>query len=117
MVMTRWSTKDITGQLLKSMSADDADKWKVIKFPAILPSGKPCWTEFWKLKELQRTQATLAGARWNAQYMQEPTSEEGALIKRDWWQDWPHQRPPKVCLLYTSPSPRDGLLSRMPSSA
>ena len=25
--------------------------------------------------------------------------------------------PPKDCLLYTSPSPRDGLLSRMPSSA
>ena len=24
---------------------------------------------------------------------------------------------PTVCLLYTSPSPRDGLLSRMPSSA
>ena len=24
---------------------------------------------------------------------------------------------PKLCLLYTSPSPRDGLLSRMPSSA
>ena len=23
----------------------------------------------------------------------------------------------KACLLYTSPSPRDGLLSRMPSSA
>ena len=27
---------------------------------------------------------------------------------------WPN---PSVCLLYTSPSPRDGLLSRMPSSA
>ena len=27
------------------------------------------------------------------------------------------QREVKVCLLYTSPSPRDGLLSRMPSSA
>ena len=24
---------------------------------------------------------------------------------------------PRTCLLYTSPSPRDGLLSRMPSSA
>ena len=24
---------------------------------------------------------------------------------------------PQICLLYTSPSPRDGLLSRMPSSA
>ena len=27
------------------------------------------------------------------------------------------QGKPKTCLLYTSPSPRDGLLSRMPSSA
>ena len=29
----------------------------------------------------------------------------------------PNARPWKTCLLYTSPSPRDGLLSRMPSSA
>ena len=28
-----------------------------------------------------------------------------------------HVVSPKACLLYTSPSPRDGLLSRMPSSA
>ena len=27
------------------------------------------------------------------------------------------ERPGTGCLLYTSPSPRDGLLSRMPSSA
>ena len=27
------------------------------------------------------------------------------------------ERPIRICLLYTSPSPRDGLLSRMPSSA
>ena len=87
-VMTRWSTKDITGQLLRAQMADDADQWKVIKFPAIMPSGKACWPEFWKIKELQKTQATLTPSRWNAQYMQEPTSDEGALIKREWWQDW-----------------------------
>ena len=29
----------------------------------------------------------------------------------------PEDAPPAPCLLYTSPSPRDGLLSRMPSSA
>ena len=29
----------------------------------------------------------------------------------------PNFEPFKICLLYTSPSPRDGLLSRMPSSA
>ena len=28
-----------------------------------------------------------------------------------------HRTPDRLCLLYTSPSPRDGLLSRMPSSA
>ena len=28
-----------------------------------------------------------------------------------------NQTRPDICLLYTSPSPRDGLLSRMPSSA
>ena len=28
-----------------------------------------------------------------------------------------HDQSSKRCLLYTSPSPRDGLLSRMPSSA
>ena len=28
-----------------------------------------------------------------------------------------HEGQPQGCLLYTSPSPRDGLLSRMPSSA
>ena len=29
----------------------------------------------------------------------------------------PHKEEDQTCLLYTSPSPRDGLLSRMPSSA
>ena len=32
--------------------------------------------------------------------------------------NYPWEHPPLyTCLLYTSPSPRDGLLSRMPSSA
>ena len=30
---------------------------------------------------------------------------------------WPEVLPPNTCLLYTSPSPRDATLSRMPSSA
>ena len=87
-VMTRWSTKDLTGQLLKAQSEPKADQWEVIEFPAILPSGKPCWPEYWKLDDLQAVKATLPGSKWNSQYMQNPTSEEGALIKREWWQDW-----------------------------
>jgi len=26
--------------------------------------------------------------KWNAQWMQNPTSEEGSLIKREWWKVW-----------------------------
>ena len=42
-----------------------------------------------------------------------------ALEGRDWVEFWGIEPNPSVetCLLYTSPSPRDGLLSRMPSSA
>jgi predicted phage terminase large subunit-like protein len=31
---------------------------------------------------------------WQAQYMQNPVSEEGALIKREWWQIWDRDDPP-----------------------
>ena len=34
-----------------------------------------------------------------------------------YWMDWDNSYFTMSCLLYTSPSPRDGLLSRMPSSA
>ena len=95
-VMTRWSVKDLTGQLIQSMSSDEGDQWDVVELPAILPSGKPVWPGYWSLKELEKTKASIPVSNWNAQYMQQPTAEEGALIKREWWQDWPHKHPPKI---------------------
>ena len=57
-----------------------------------------------------------------------PKTEEtvfGAFVPEPDWKTTPNEagelpiQPDKdsICLLYTSPSPRDGLLSRMPSSA
>ena len=88
LVMTRWSTKDLTGILLKQQGDVKADEWELVEFPAILPDKKPVWPEYWKIDELEKVQATLPVAKWNAQWMQKPTSEEGALIKREWWQKW-----------------------------
>jgi len=88
LVMTRWNTKDLTGQLLGGQGDVKGDQWEVIEFPAILPSGKALWPEYWKLKELERVKASISLQKWNAQYMQNPTSEEGAIIKRDWWKRW-----------------------------
>jgi predicted phage terminase large subunit-like protein len=86
--MTRWNTKDLTGKLLGAQREAKADQWDVVEFPAILPSGKPLWPEYWKKEELLGVKASVSLTKWNAQYMQNPTSEEGAIIKREWWNRW-----------------------------
>ena len=88
LVMTRWNMKDLTGALLRSQKALKSDQWEIIEFPAILPSGKPVWPEYWKLEELESVKASLSIGKWNAQWMQNPTAEEGSLIKREWWRKW-----------------------------
>jgi predicted phage terminase large subunit-like protein len=94
LIMTRWNEKDLTGKLISAQKEVKADQWEVIEFPAILPSGKPVWPEYWNIKDLEGVKASIPGSKWNAQYMQKPTSEEGALIKREWWQDWEHDEMP-----------------------
>jgi len=89
LVMTRWSKRDLTGQIInKSIEREGSNEWEVIQLPAILPSNKTLWPEFWKREELDALRAELPVSKWNAQYQQDPTSEEGALIKREWWQEW-----------------------------
>jgi len=95
-VMTRWGTRDLTARLIKSQTSHNADKWEVIEFPAILPSGKPLWPEFWKIEELEAVKASLSLQKWNAMYQQQPTNDEGAILKREWWKVWPSDEPPPV---------------------
>jgi predicted phage terminase large subunit-like protein len=95
-VMTRWSKLDLTGQIVSQMDRnEDVDKWEVIEFPAIKDDGTALWPEFWDVEELLAKKAGLDIRYWNAQYMQQPTSEEGALIKREWWQIWDKESPPQ----------------------
>jgi predicted phage terminase large subunit-like protein len=93
-VMTRWSKKDLTGQVVKAAAQRQGEDWEVIDFPAILPSGEPLWPEFWKLDELTALRQELPNAKWQAQYMQQPTSDVSAIIKREWWQWWEDDSPP-----------------------
>ena len=50
---------------------------------------------------------------WNGQFVHYSEYER----KQPQLEPKPFVADPQGCLLYTSPSPRDGLLSRMPSSA
>ena len=93
-VMTRWSKRDLTGQVVKSSAQRGGEDWEVIEFPAILPSSKPLWPEFWSKKELEALQKELPHAKWMAQYQQNPTSETSAIVKREWWQVWEDEEAP-----------------------
>ena len=94
-VMTRWNTADLTGRLLNRQTESHSDQWEVVELPAIFEdSGNVLWPEFWKKEELESVKASIPVSKWNAQYQQNPTSEEGAIIKRDWWQLWEHDEPP-----------------------
>jgi len=93
-VMTRWGRRDLTGQVLKAAAQRDGEDWEVVEFPAILPSDKPLWPEFWSYEELSALRNELPNPKWQAQYQQSPTSESAAIIKRDWWKIWEHEDPP-----------------------
>ena len=96
-VMTRWSDKDLTGQLLRAQGMDkDADQWEVVELPAIMPSGKACWPQYWSLKDLEAVKASIPVAKWNAQYQQNPTGDETAILKREWWKVWEKDKVPNL---------------------
>jgi hypothetical protein len=74
-VMTRWSKRDLTGQILKNSEKDGVDQWEVIDFPAIMPSGTLFGPDFGLKEELEALKAELPVSKWEAQYQQNPTSE------------------------------------------
>ena len=93
-VMTRWAQRDLTGQVIKAAAQRGGEEWEVIEFPAIMPSGKPLWPEFWSMEELSALQEELPNSKWQAQYQQNPVGNESAIVKRDWWNWWETDEPP-----------------------
>ena len=97
LVQTRWSEKDMTGQLIRTMAKDPlADQWEIVELPAIFESGEPCWPEYWPLDDLLKVKASIPPSKWNAQYQQNPTGEENAIIKREWWKKWEEEKIPDL---------------------
>ena len=121
-VQTRWHLDDLTGRVVRDMAQNEqADQYEIVEFPAILEVTKettkkkkgkkvtetqviekPLWPEFFNLDALARTKASMPLFQWNAQYQQNPTAEEAALIKREWWKEWKEERPPECEYLIMS---------------
>ena len=105
-IQTRWHLDDLTGRLTRDMVKNEgSDQYEVVEFPAILSIvdtktkkdvQKALWPEFFDLAALLRTKASMPLFQWNSQYQQQPTTEEAALVKREWWNEWIQDNPP-VC--------------------
>jgi predicted phage terminase large subunit-like protein len=103
-IQTRWHMDDLTGRVTRDMVNNKlSDQYEVVEFPAILEIQgkktaevvyKPLWPEFFDLQALERTKASMPVFQWNAQYQQQPTAEEAAIVKREWWQEWTGENPP-----------------------
>jgi predicted phage terminase large subunit-like protein len=98
---TRWHQRDLIGRLLKDSSQNEGgDKYEAFEFPAILHEGtedeKSIWPEQWSLEALQKTRASMHHIMWQwyAQYQQNPTASEAAIIKREWIKWWTKDTPP-----------------------
>ena len=110
-INTRFHYDDLCGWLLKQqeeMSEYKTIPWEVIKIPAWLdeeaadllelPVGGSYFPE-WKSKEIleideNEIRASNGGRYWNSLYMQDPTPDEGGLIKKKWLQSWEEEDPP-----------------------
>jgi predicted phage terminase large subunit-like protein len=99
-VQTRWHQNDLTGRVTTDMAKNEgSDQYEVVEFPAIFNQGdaneKPLWPEFFDLAALYRTKASMPTFQWNAQFQQNPTSEEASVVKREWWRIWTKEDPPQ----------------------
>ncbi len=98
-IMTRWSLLDLTGRLIDYQTKNpDSIPWEIVELPAILNENteneKSLWPEQWPLTSLKATKASLDPKYWNAQYMQQPTSDSSAIVSRKHWRIWQGDEPP-----------------------
>jgi len=124
-INTRYHEDDICGWLLETQKERqketifrdkdedyiEIDEWEVIKIPAWLdddsaeilklPVGSSYFPE-WKPNELLKKdeieiRSQNGSKYWQSLYMQDPTPEEGGILKKDWFKIWEYTEDPPDC--------------------
>jgi len=100
-ILTRWHIDDLGGRLIKAMK-QGKDQWEIVVYPAIAvhdekyrKAGEALHPERYDLKALLSIKKSLIPRDWDALYQQNPTTEEGAILKRQYWNRWENDSPPK----------------------
>lgn len=91
LIATRWNSRDIIGQALKTMERG-GEEWEHINFPAIIDEDLPTQRSFWEegkpLEELLIEKAATPLWKWMAVYQQKPMDEGANIIPRETWKPW-----------------------------
>lgn len=122
LTMTRWHRDDLGGRLLRESIADEADKWTVLRLPAICTGddnqddprqpGEPLWPAHKDLDELHAIRA-MGESNWAALYQQDPRPDGGTewpstyFDDNIWFDEWPEILRVRVMALDPSKGKRD----------
>lgn len=101
-ILTRWHSDDLAGRLLAKMKKG-GDQWDIVVYPAIAihdekyrKEGEALHPARYDEVALARIKKAMIARDWGALYQQQPTTEEGAILKRQYWCRWRSDKPP-IC--------------------
>ena len=97
LIQTRWHSDDLAGRILRE--AESGEKWEVLNLPAIArhddqigrEPGEPLWPARFNVERLDEIRRVVGEYTWSALYDQNPASDEGSKIKREWFRHFDKQ--------------------------
>lgn len=99
---TRWHEDDLTGRILEH----EGDNWHRVTLPAIRDEGtdheEALWPEWYPLDTLKDIRATIGPRDWLSLYQQKPTTEEGTIFQRHWFDKTVYTQLPENLNYYLS---------------
>lgn len=86
LIMTRWHIDDLAARLLDEMK-QGMDQWEIISLKPFDETGESIWPERWPKERLLDIKKNTIPLEWCSQYEQDPVPSEGAVFKREWWNE------------------------------
>ncbi len=81
---TRWHWDDLIGRIIQNDKG--VGRWEILHFPAVLPNGESLDPDRWPIEALEDRKIDVGSRVWEALYQGNPTEDQGAILKRDWFQ-------------------------------
>jgi len=105
LIMTRWHEDDLAGRLIKRMKEPGGEQWRIVQFPEICERndevhrkvGDALWPDQYSKEAAELTKVAVGTRAWEALYQQRPSSPEGNIIQREWFQRY--KLPPSSFLM------------------